>query len=280
LPDDPLARPQPSKRCPELDTRNSLGRGVMARSTDDGRTFAHVVAMPEGFVYSTAIDTRMEIGLPKEQRLGIFILGVPRYRASVPYLAYAPEASFDNPATWKFFTGRGADGRPEWVTRREWMRGASSPVTPRPGAWRPPGQPEIFVSMSSAESCIGEFSITWNRPLGMWLMLYNCPAGIILARVAPAPWGPWSAPSRILSIDDDVACRLVMTPQGCGSRRDYWGHGNGRFIGGEFYAPFVLNRYTTAEASSGRDRRSTIYWLVSTWNPYAVTVMRTLLKRD
>ena len=33
-------------------------------------------------------------------------------------------------------------------------------------------------------------------------------------------------------------------------------------------------------AGTGPSRRSTIYWLVSTWNPYEVTVMRTTLEHD
>jgi hypothetical protein len=47
-------------------------------------------------------------------------------------------------------------------------------------------------------------------------------------------------------------------------------------LGEGFYALFVLDRYTTA-AGGGR---GTIYWLVSTWNPYAVTLMRTILEPE
>src|ERR1700692_3680972 len=72
-PDDPLVRPQSNQKCPEDDDRNSLGRGVMARSNDDGLTFDHVVPMPTGFVYSTAVNTGLEADLPQDQRLGIFI---------------------------------------------------------------------------------------------------------------------------------------------------------------------------------------------------------------
>jgi len=45
-------------------------------------------------------------------------------------------------------------------------------------------------------------------------------------------------------------------------RRDRW-----------FYAPFVLNRYTQATASAvTKAGQATIYWIVSTWNPYNVVV--------
>jgi hypothetical protein len=277
----PLARPAPNQQCPENEDRNSLGRSVLARSDDDGRTFGHVVAMPPGFVYSTAIDAGLQPDLPADQRLGVFIFGVPRYRAGVPYLARAPIETFANPLTWRFFVGRGANGQPQWVGHEAWAGIAAAPNASRPSAWRPPGEPEIFLPRSTEEYCIGEFSITWNRPLGKWLMLYNC-ARRIWARIAPAPWGPWSTPTKILGDDDGFACRLVMVPDGCGTRRDFWpgNRRNGKFVAGGFYAPYVLDRYTTAAAADGASRRSTIYWLVSSWNPYQVTVMRTMLQSD
>ncbi len=63
-----------------------------------------------------------------------------------------------------------------------------------------------------------------------------------------------------------------MIPTGCGNRRDFWPneHSNGKFVSGGFYAPYVLNRYT--KAAIGPGRRSMIYWVVSSWNPYEVSV--------
>jgi uncharacterized protein DUF4185 len=235
--------------------------------------------MPTGFIYSTAVNTRLQVDLPENQRLGIFIFGVPRYRASAPYLAQAPIETLANPATWRFFTGRAPDGQPKWVTHEEWMRGAVAPNAPGPHVWKPPEEPDIFVPLTDAGHCVGEFSITWNPPLGIWLMLYNCQHGI-LARIAQAPWGPWSTPTEILGDEESLACRLVMTPEGCGNRRDFWPgrRKNGKFVAGGFYAPYVLNRYTGVAPGSGPRQRSTIYWVVSTWNPYEVSVMRTTLQ--
>jgi hypothetical protein len=276
-PDAPLARPKASPKCPESDDRNSIGRNVMARSGDDGRTFRGVVPLPRGFVYVTAVNARLQVGLTEDQRLGVFIFGVPRYRASVPYLAYAPIESLADLATWRFFVGRTDNGQPKWASRAEWLRGGA-PDGPRPAAWRPPGEAEIFVPVLEGGRCIGEFSITWNPVLRQWLMLYQC-AGDVLARVAPAPWGPWSLPTSILGPNDELGCRLLMVPEGCGNRRDFWPteHRNGKFVGGGTYAPYVLNRYTAAADSEAAGRSSTIYWVVSTWNPYEVNVMRTTL---
>ena len=275
----PLVRPAANENCPENDERNSIGRSVMARSDDDGRTFGRAVAMPPGFVYATAVNAGLQAELPDAQRLGIFIFGVPRYRAGIPYLAYAPAQSLAATPTWRFFIGRDSNGGPKWASPEEWRRGAGPADTDDPTAWKPSGEAELFGPDLPSGRCIGEFSITWNRPLGMWLMLYNCPGGIA-ARVAPAPWGPWSSPTNILGADDKLGCRLTMTAEGCGNRRDFWPakHVNGRFVSGGTYAPFVLNRYTTAAAAEGTARRSTIYWVVSTWNPYEVVVMRTTLQ--
>ena len=112
-PEHPLALPAPTRECPETAERNSIGKGVMARSDDGGHTFSGVVDLPEGFVYSTAVNAKIQTTLPEEQKLGVFILGVPRYRASVPYLAYAPVESFADPATWRFFAGLTSQGLPK-----------------------------------------------------------------------------------------------------------------------------------------------------------------------
>ncbi len=272
---NPLAPPpvDPTHNCPETDTRNSVGTSVLAQSHDEGRTFSDVVSMPAGFVYVTAVNTGLQNDIPADQRLGVFVFGVPRYRAGIPYLAYAPAASFADPKTWRFFTGLDAAGGPQWVSYDAWMQGSSLL-----SSWNPPGSPELFAAKSSSDRCVGEFSVTWNSVLKHWLMLYGCPQGQ-LARIAPAPWGPWSAPVAILTRGSDVDCRLVMTPAGCGSRRNYWPvEASGKLVGGSFYAPFVLNRYTTAASSAAGSRAASIYWLVSTWNPYEVDVMESTLQ--
>jgi hypothetical protein len=286
VPRNPLA-PPPANRghdCPETEHRNSIGRGVLARSDDEGRTFSHVVPMPVGFVYGAAVNAELFPELPAEQRLGVFVFAAPRYRSSAPYLAYAPVRTFADPASWRFFVGRGPDGQPRWVSQAAWAQGAA-----RPAQWDPPGEPELFAPGPAAERSVGEFSVTWNRPLGRWLMLHGGGQGTpwlagrhrVVARVARAPWGPWSEPTAILGAEDHLDCHLVMVPDGCGARRDYWPDWHrktGKFLAGGLYAPYVLNRYTTAAGGGGAPRGSTIYWVVSTWNPYAVVLMRTTLE--
>ncbi len=275
---NPLTRPPATGKCPETDDRNSLGRSVLAQSGDDGRTFNHVVPMPAGFVYTTAVDTALQDDLPTEQRLGVFIFGSPRYRASIPYLAYAPADTFADPATWRFFTGLDAAGQPKWVTDSTWLGGSASPAL-----WNPPGAPELFSTPTDAGRCVGELSVTWNSVLGKWLMMYACRQEVVV-RIAPAPWGPWSEPTAVLPLASPAdrapwECTLVMSPTGCGSRRDFWGKDkNGKLTAGAFYAPYVLNRYTTAVSGGSGLKTATIYWVVSTWNPYEVTVMQSTIE--
>jgi hypothetical protein len=81
----------------------------------------------------------------------------------------------------------------------------------------------------------------------------------------------------MLGRGDDVACKIVMSDKGCGDRRDFWPLRRTApcvVVSGGLYAPFVLNRYTRAGATPNS---ATIYWLVSTWNPYEVDVMRSTL---
>jgi Domain of unknown function (DUF4185) len=270
----PLTRPPPSASCKgnpaapacaETDQLNSVGLGVMAHSIDGGRTFDNAVLMPNGFVYATALDSNAVSGLPSSQRLGTYIFAVPRYRASVPYLAYARPGSLGDPTSWRFFIGRRADGSPLWVPAEVWRRGSGGP-------WRPPGSPELF----DTDRCLGEFSVTWNKALRVWLMLYNC-GGRIVARSANYPWGPWSPSSEILSPDKDGSpCHLLMTDQGCGNQQRY--HNQNSNVAGGFYAPYVLDRYTTGLSSTAFVKRARIYWTLSTWDPYQVSIMRTDLE--
>ena len=53
---------------------------------------------------------------------------------------------------------------------------------------------------------------------------------------------------------------------------------NGKLERGGLYAPLLLNRYTTVQPAANGARQATLYWLVSTWNPYEVAVIRSTLE--
>ncbi|HEV3118806.1 MAG TPA: DUF4185 domain-containing protein [Gemmataceae bacterium] len=117
---------------------------------------------------------------------------------------------------------------------------------------------------------IGEFSVSYLKPVKRYVMLYNAaaPRGITL-RSAEAPWGPWSAGTVIFDPGRDNGYGHFMhsknKPDGLSdpNRAAEWG--------GE-YGPYIMSRYT-----SGAAGRCEIYYTMSTWNPYQVMVMRSEL---
>jgi hypothetical protein len=67
-----------------------------------------------------------------------------------------------------------------------------------------------------------------------------------------------------------------MTKEGCGPQERY--HDQGKPVPGGLYAPFILERYTTPlDTFLSASRQADVYWLLSTWDPYQVVVMRTTL---
>jgi hypothetical protein len=291
LPQSPLGLPPGNRLCPEIPAFNSVGRSVLAAAAPDSPTTFHaarrrrsdflpptIAPMPSGFVYVSAVANTATFN----GKTGIPVFGVPRYRASIPYLALAPVDTFGNPATWSFLAGRDQAGQPTWVTLQQWeSRHAAG------GGWLPPPGAEIY---GGGETCVGEHSVTWNAPLNSWLLLYGCivdsatgPEARIEARIAPQPWGPWSTPTVLLTNHDaGVICTLIMRAvTGCAGQRNYW-PAITPVVGGFFYAPFVMSRFTvdSTPPGAGSPKQATIYWLVSTWNPYNVVVMQSTLQLE
>lgn len=286
-PTAPQTLPPPSARCAEIPLNNSLGRGVLASAlpakpaafTQVAPPYAalFVPQMPSGFVYVSAAVPPVRIlknHLQAPSEIPVF--GVPRYRESIPYLALAPRQTFGAFMTWSFFAGMN-NGAPQWITYQQWETGQNAS-----GQWAPPSGAQIFPPNPPSQQCVGEHSETWNAPLQMWLMLYTCGGREIEARVAPEPWGPWSKPTAILSAiaNPGLYCTLFMNAAGCpgSGLQNYWPLPNGGLIPGYLYAPFVMSRYTQDATQPGGPKQTTIYWLLSTFNPYQVTVMTSTLQ--
>jgi hypothetical protein len=269
-PFDPL-KPVSTTSCPDStnSTTNSIGISVLGQSmgtSDVAFNTPTAVTMPSGFVYVNAVDATHQ-PTPKDQQLGVFITGAPRYRASVPYLAYSSAGNLADPSNWMFFNGR-SGGTANWIISATWESNHN-----KAGRWVPPSSDaQIYNPPTSEEECIGEHSLSWNAPLNVWLLLYNCTGITIEARYAPAPWGPWSDPIVLLSPTHDpgIYCTLIMSSSGCGILASYWPAGTQ----GGLYAPFVLSRFTEDVSAHCYPRIkpvgllvgcTTIYWLVSTW---------------
>jgi hypothetical protein len=133
--------------CPESASLNRLG--------------ITAVTMPSGFVYVNAVDSTHAPNLaPSSQQLGVFITGVPRYRASVPYLAYSTAANLADPSQWMFFNGLSRNA-PNWISRTAWEskhnsagRWVPRPV-PRSSIPQPPRSASASTrSLGSAAQCL------------------------------------------------------------------------------------------------------------------------------
>ncbi len=287
-PTAPLTLPAAGTYCPEIALNNSLGVGVLAAAAPSTPTAFTMVSpqavMPNGFIYATAALPRPQV-LPIRRGAGrrapppmVPVFGVARYRASIPYLALAPRRSFSDVTSWWFYAGTGAQG-PIWLTYAQWQGGQNN------GQWAPPAGAELYKdtpnpgSPTGDERCVGEHSVTWNAPLGVYLMLYTCGGLQVEARTAPYPWGPWSAPTIMLSAIQDTglfctlfwnlptkSCPITVTTQQPAA-----------LTFGYLYAPFVMTRFTKAVPTFGKAKSARIYWLLSTWDPYQVTVMQTKL---
>lgn len=300
-PDTPLRLPRPYKDCPQTPQLNTIGRSVLAFSTQASpatferppagpaiRLHPELDGMPSGFVYVSAAAPGPHVRIPRQlasltpkTKGFVPVFGVARYRLSIPYLAMAPQETFGDPATWLFYAGQSDNGGPTFVTRAQWESGHSAA-----GRWTPPTGAELYADSvidNIDERCVGEHSVTYNSALRTWLLMYVCGPYRVEARTAPDSWGPWSAPTVLMSLahDPGVICTLIMNPVGgCGSSKFNSWFLTGKNPGGFFYAPFAMERFTqdlTPPDAVGT-RTAKLFWLVSTWNPYDVIVMQSTLQ--
>jgi hypothetical protein len=211
--------------------------------------------LPEGKVIRLAMRREPDgiAGLP---RGGPFVLvwSTGAYRASDAYLSLIPEASFETGAGTRFFAGLDTDRRPLWSEREAEARAVvEHPV-------------------------IGELSVIWVAPIRRWVMLYDSrnPPAIVL-RSASSPWGPWSAPQALLRGGPD-APGFVHRPgraDGVAGPVLIEGRPDPETVAGGAYAPYAIERFTRLEGDT-----LSIHYLLSTWNPYVVVLMRSQLKFD
>ncbi len=260
---------------------NFIGRSVLARSSDGGRSFQQVGNVPKPFVYTASVNTDRMVGLPDEQRRGVLVFGVPCYRESTPYLASVPSAQADNVGAWQFYQGS-FNGVPLWTSNptvsQPIFDGASDELPDTPTcSWRD--------SSVKDAGCVGEFSVDWNPGLHKWVMLYGCGAQQgghsaleegVRVRIADAPWGPWSTPTTIFNPDntfgDHGHCHFMHA--GDEMNCDAVGGDKGNDWGG-VYAPFLVSRWSQSAWLAPGGLQARLYWLMSTWNPYQVVVMKT-----
>ena len=232
----------------------TMGRSVLARSTNDGQSFVLLRNFSTGYFINISAVERNASEWPGSPRTGeplLYVFGAGAYRRSDVHLACIPSAEIENPNAIRYFRGL-SNGVPQWTATETDARAViDHPV-------------------------VGEFSVSFDEHLARWLMLYNSgsPRGIIL-RTAINPWGPWSEPRVIFEPTIDGGyCNFIhrsWTLPHCDTAYD---PGRENEWGGE-YGPFQFEHL--ARTVNGQRR---IYFTMSTWNPYTVVLMKVDLARE
>ncbi len=189
----------------------------------------------------------------------VLMFGLGAYRGSDVYLATIPAASFDTGNGTRYFTGL-VNGQPTWSTSES----AAVPVV-----------------VDKPSPSIGNVSVVYSDSLGLWLMTYDggrqtqATAGVYFT-YARDPWGPWSEPQLIFNPRRDGAVgkfihdpSIQPDPPGDGLNGPTIGGNNAYTTPGAAYAPYMVERFTRVAGN-----RLSIYYTISTWNPYTIVLLR------
>jgi hypothetical protein len=135
-------------------------------------------------------------------------------------------------------------------------------------------EPDAVGLLASADAT--HPSVIWDGTLGRFVMMRGSRGGRIAAQFSATPWGPWSDPVVVFSSADPWWNRLMHRPgedrivqslepiyQRDGSRAQMPDHERGTA-----YNPNLLPRSTR-----NADGSVTLFYTLSTWNPYQVFLM-------
>jgi hypothetical protein len=176
----------------------------------------------------------------------LWIFGSGPYRRSPVYLAHVALADLPDRSAWRYWNGH------------DLVAGESA------------AQPVVDVS------CVGELSVRRHPTLPLYIMAYNCdtPRGIVF-RTASAPTGPWSDGQVIFDpgpdADHGYGFFMHARPSVVGYDDGLAEPGRDEEWGGE-YGPYFVPTWF----ADGPPGVHTITYTLSSWNPYAVHVVRTV----
>ena len=206
---------------------------------------------------------------------GILTYGIGETRASNIYLAFdfgvpndpafAGDPAYESGGATKYFTGL-TNGQPNWSSNE-------SDAVP-------------VVTDVVTPPTVAHLSVTYQKSLGLWLMTFDGGRGQqadgtptngspatdgVYFTYAPAPWGPWAQPQLIFNATRDNGFGVFMhqdtSPEGpIGPTA---GQNDPNTTNGRIYAPNMIERFTKLKGIT-----LSIYYAMSTWNPYTVVEMR------
>jgi hypothetical protein len=260
-------------------------RSVLATSQDHGRSFDPLVTFSTGKFINVSVEVD-QLSREHAQMLGwdegtdvLWIWASGRYRSSPPYLAVAH---------LKRLLGVLQDNRERDRISIAKLNTETGPIKYFIGNVEAPRWSQFEHEACPLFCCseIGELCCRWNPYLDRFVLTYNGadnPGGIVM-RTARRPWGGWSSPIVIFDAWWD---KSPAEPRGRGYGRfmhvawnfaqldhahdDMWLSGPRVNEWGGVYGPYQIAPLTKGV----RGVRSSLYWLMSTWNPYQVMLMTT-----
>ena len=219
--------------------QRTMGQSVLAKLDDGTLSFIYLYSFStDKFlnVQVVAVNNSDIDGLPEGTGKGLLIWGSGEYRKSDPCLAWMPYESIeDRTAIW-YFEGTDALGNPTW------------------------SRDETDAVPLFHDPIIGEFSVHWNVFLERWIMLYD---GVFM-RSSTKPWGQWSGKQTLFNAAREGYTKFIHWP-GRDNLSDPFREGE---FGGP-YGPYVVEKFIRGTAG-----KSTIYFTLSTWNPYTTVLMK------
>jgi hypothetical protein len=238
----------------------STDRSVLTKFTPPAKfqPLRTISQLPDGHFVKMSVHTEPVpiAGLPPGGPL-ILVWGTGPHRRSDAYLSVVPQAGFESGKGVRYFAGLDPAGAPIWSDTES----AATPIV--------------------RNGTMGDLSVTWCKDLNLWLMTYDsrepAPRGILFS-YSRTPWGPWSEPQIIFNAMRDGALgKFIHNPQanpddGLAGPVIGKGQANPQAVHGGAYAPYVVERWTKVQGPE-----LTIYYVLSTWNPYVVVLMKSRL---
>jgi len=237
-------------------TTDVMNRSVLAKSEDNGISFDLIVdtLSIQHFINVSIVkvDFSRWPRFAGDSGRGLVMFGSGDYRASDVRLAIQPTDGIEMKESILYFIGLDSDQNPIWSSK------------------------ETEAVALFDQPCVGELSVTYNHFIKKWIMLYNCdnPRGIKF-RTADQPWGPWSFPQVLFEpwIDEGY-CNFIHVDWNSSNCDDVHDPGRENVWGGE-YGPYQFEKLATGDSTS-----TTIYYSMSTWNPYTVVLMKSTLVKS
>jgi hypothetical protein len=271
--------PLPSQRI--TPTRTVLARRAPGEEDFtylyDLSTYAHDPSyiypyLPPAFinVSPVLVDSAETPGLPKPGK-GLLLYGSGYYRLSKVYLAYVNLDDIEKalpieglegryrPSDIYFFAGLDTLGAPIWRSDWENHTSAAAPLFDIRGENGQPAQD------------IGELSVIFDAKSGKFYMAYQSinDRGVIFRYAGKSsPWA-FSEGQKLFypEMGYGVFIHSAFLDDGLNDP--------GRFGWGGEYGPYMIPQKFVLDSETGEE---TIYFVLSTWNPYEVVLMKSELK--